>query len=151
MRFFFDSNNINIMKLKLNKLVLFYCLTTSVIIFGQKKELFDHLNLSSNNFKTIEAQVQQGQNEIALKNLLTYYREKENLFLKVGSQDLVYIKQNFPLEVILLDLKYQLTNKLCLDFRLTLLEFYEKWQEPDDPHLQIARLIRNQFREKFPL
>lgn len=99
MRFFFDTNKISRMKLKLNKLVLFYCLTTSILIFGQKKELFDHLNLSTNNFKTIEAQVQQGQNEIALKNLLTYYREKENLFLKVGSQDLEYIKQNFPLEV----------------------------------------------------
>ena len=97
--FFFDTNKINRMKSKLNKLILLYCLTSSVLFFGQKKELFDQLNLSLPKLKSVEIKHQKGEKVAALKNLLNYYREKENLFLEVGKQDLVYIKKNYPQEV----------------------------------------------------
>ena len=96
---FFDTNKISRMKLKLNKLVLFYCLTTSILIFGQKKDILDELNLNLPQLKSVETSLKKGQKDAALKNVLEYYRQKENLFLKLSRQDLAYIKQNYPEDV----------------------------------------------------
>ena len=85
--------------MKLNNLILFYCLSASVIVFGQNKEFFNQLNLNLIELQSVQTKVQQGEKDLALKNLLEYYREKENLFLRVGKKDLVSIKENFPGEV----------------------------------------------------
>lgn len=87
------------MKSKLNKLLLFYCLTSSILIFGQTKDFFNQLNLSLPELKFVETELQKGEKDAALKNLLDYYRKKENLFLKVDKEDLVYIKKNYAQDV----------------------------------------------------
>lgn len=76
------------------------CLLISISsLFGQRKEIFDELNLSIPQLESVNKSLQQGQQGNALKNLLEYYRQKENLFLKVNIQDLGFIKKEYPAEV----------------------------------------------------
>lgn len=76
------------------------CLLISISsLFGQKKGIFDELNLSIPQLESVNKSLQQGQKGNALKNLLGYYRQKENLFLKVNIQDLGFIKKKYPAEV----------------------------------------------------
>ena len=72
------------MKSKLNKLLIFYCLTSSILFFGQKKDIFDELNLNLPQLKSVNEPFLKGEKLEALKNLLEYYRHKENLFLKIS-------------------------------------------------------------------
>lgn len=76
------------------------CLLISISsLFGQKKEIFEELNLSIPHLESVNKSLQQGQKGEALKNLLGYYRQKENLFLNVNIQDLGFIKKEYPAEV----------------------------------------------------
>ena len=87
------------MKITLKHLTLFCLLISSILIFGQKKDILDELNLNLPQLKSVETSLKKGQKDAALKNVLEYYRQKENLFLKLSRQDLAYIKQNYPEDV----------------------------------------------------
>lgn len=85
--------------LKFKHLICFCLLVSISSLFGQKKEIFDELNLSIPQLESVNKALQQGQKGEALRNLLEYYRRKENLFLKVNKQDLGYIKKEYPAAV----------------------------------------------------
>ena len=68
-------------------------------LLGQKKEIFDQINLDLPQLVSVNTPIQQGKVDEASKNLLDFYRHKENLFLKVTHQDIDFIKANYPEEV----------------------------------------------------
>jgi hypothetical protein len=87
------------MKMKFIHLFLIYLLINSLSIIAQKKEIFEKLNLGLPALESVNLQIQRGQSKLAAKNLLEYYQQKQNLFLKVNKQDLTFIKQNYSEDV----------------------------------------------------
>ena len=87
------------MNLKFRQLLLSCFLINSIFSFGQKTAVFDALNLSLPQLESVNKPFQQGEKENAQKNLLEFYRQKDNLFLKVTNQDLDFIKKKYPEEI----------------------------------------------------
>jgi hypothetical protein len=70
-------------------------------VYAQKKEntLFDKLDFNQSTLKSVEKSIKKNHQDKALKNLLKIYREKENLYLQVGENDVAFIKEEYPKDV----------------------------------------------------
>ncbi|WP_291864845.1 alginate lyase family protein [Maribacter sp.] len=74
-------------------LVMFICGS-----FAQNKDqgIFNKLNFNEDLLKSVEKSIKSNQKDQALKDLLTIYREKDNLYLQVNENDVVFIKKEYP-------------------------------------------------------
>ena len=70
-----------------------------MFLFAQKNEVFEHLDLNLPQLESIKALYQKNEKEKALNNLLLFYRQKENLYLRITKQDLAFVKNLYPEEV----------------------------------------------------
>ncbi len=81
--------------LKFKHLIYTYFLIGLSSLFAQQKNSMEHFDLDLPELKEVKnATPNDAQNK-----LLEFYRKKENLFLKIGKQDLEFIKKNYPEEV----------------------------------------------------
>ena len=84
----------------MNNFKLFFLL----IIFNnslvaQSSTILDKLNFTLPQLELVKKNYDSGNNKNALKLLLEFYRQKENLYLKVSKSDVAHIKNNYPNEV----------------------------------------------------
>ena len=86
--------------LKKNTLLLLLIATVYNISAQQNNNsIFNKLNLKHPTLKPVEKALAKNKEAKALKKLLTIYRQKENLYLKVDKNDVDYIKNKYPKDV----------------------------------------------------
>lgn len=87
------------MTIKFKNYTLICFLVNTLLVFGQNKEILNDVNLNLPQLESVKKLYRIGNKEEALKELLLYYRKKDNLFLKVYKEDLDFIKKKYPEEI----------------------------------------------------
>tara|TARA_R110001592_G_scaffold358214_1_gene662456 strand:+ start:163 stop:2331 length:2169 start_codon:yes stop_codon:yes gene_type:complete len=91
--------------MKMNQLIIksvfLFCVFSFLNTFAQKKDssIFSKLDFYQPNLKSIQNLSNNKQPEKALKELLTIYQKKENLYLQVDKNEVDFIKKNYPKDV----------------------------------------------------
>jgi hypothetical protein len=66
---------------------------------AQSTTILDKLNFNLTPLESVKKNYDSGNDKNALRLLLEFYRQKENLYLKVSKSDVAHIKSNYPDEV----------------------------------------------------
>ncbi|WP_417359619.1 alginate lyase family protein [Galbibacter sp.] len=82
-----------------NYIALILVLLTVLEVKAQAMDVMGKLDFDNPRLKQVKMWHDSGNVKEAKKTLLKYYREKENLYLSVDKNDIVYIRNNFPEKV----------------------------------------------------
>jgi len=79
--------------------ILFIFIFSSIILSAQSNDIFEKLDLKMPQLTSVKYFLDEGNEQKAVQTLLEYYRNKQNLYLRVSKEDVKYIKSNYPDEV----------------------------------------------------